>query len=117
MMAYQYSVLSILAIELGFITVVWLTASNKRFLGGELKEIINWLIAGILFLYGAVFTQFLIEVYEVYGSPLEIFKYSFMLVAFLYFFVAAKRIDELSKVLGFAYEKLPSKLKKVLGKK
>jgi len=101
--------------ELGFVTVLWLTTCNKRFLGRELKKIINKMVIGIIFFYAAMSAQFLIELYDLPGSPLEIPKYAFLFLGFISFFWAARDIDELSKVLGFGYEKLPKKLKKVLG--
>ena len=113
-MVYPYLVLSILTMELGFVTVLWLTTSNRRFLGRELRKVFNKMIMGIIFFYSAMSAQFLIELYETYGSLLEIPKYIFLFLGFISFFWAARDIDELSKILGFGSEILPKKLKRIL---
>jgi hypothetical protein len=99
----------------GFITVILMAISNQRFLKGEIKEFIEKLILGAIFTYSAIMTQFIVQLLNAYGSLIELVGNIFVYVGFVFFFLAASDIYEISKVLGFAPEKTRKKLKKILG--
>lgn len=113
-MDFGYFVLGIMQMELCFIIVLWMCLSGRRFLKGQIKDLIDRFTIGVMLVYGSVTSQFLIETFGVYGSLLEIPKYIFMMAGFVFFFWSAKVINELSKALGFGSDTLPERLKKIL---
>lgn len=110
----EYFILTMVSMLFGFITVSWLVFSNKKFLEGEIKKIFNSIILGIAFIYYAIVIQTIIEYFGMYGSRLEVVKYSLILIGFLIFFWSAYRMHKTSKILGFASGKMPKKLEKIL---
>lgn len=98
----------------GFITTIVLTIATRKFLKGDLKNIVELLLCGSMFLYSFLVTQFLIDVFLLGETFLEIFKGVFVYLAFIYFIFAGVYVYEMSKSLGFASEKVSRKLKKIL---
>jgi hypothetical protein len=98
----------------GFIVTILLTVSSKKFLKGDVRNIIELLLCGNMFLYSFLLTQFLIDAFGLKGGYLEIFKGIFIYLMLIYFIFAGVYIFEISKSLGFASEKVSKKLKKIL---
>lgn len=104
------------AIIIAFVSVSLIAVSNERFLKGELKRFLQKFICGSYFLFTSVVIQF---VYDISPSPslfLDLFKSIFIYLASVSFFLAANDIYELSKILGFASNRLPKKLRRILTK-
>jgi hypothetical protein len=98
----------------GFIVSILLTTSSRKFLKGEIRNVIELLLCGNMFLYCFLLTQFIVDVFELKGSYIEIFKGIFIYIASVYFIFAGVYMYEISKHLGFASEKVSKKLKKIL---
>jgi|GEM_PF-2023096 nucleoside permease NupC len=107
-------ILSLICSLLTFIIVIYLAKSNIKFTKGELQKIIEYFAWGTIFIFGAMAAQLQVDLLKLYGSPIDIIKYFFMIIAFYFYLIASHKIYQLSKVLGFASEELPKKLKKVL---
>jgi hypothetical protein len=118
-MAFDPSVLfSFGGAVIAFVAVTLIAISNERFLKGELKIFLQKFIVGSYFMFSAILIQLIIDI-----APLTDFSFSVNLIksisiymASVFFFLAANDIYELSKVLGFASNSLPKKLKKILYK-
>ncbi|MDI6798685.1 MAG: hypothetical protein QMD12_01655 [Candidatus Aenigmarchaeota archaeon] len=113
-MIYEFLVLNLVGVTLGFFTVLWFYVSNRRFLAGEIKKFVNKITAGMLFLYFSIVASSVIEIHGIYGSLLEIPKYLFIIAGFSCFYWASMALNKISKVLGFRSEIMPKKLKKIL---
>jgi hypothetical protein len=98
----------------GFVVTILLTIASRKFLKGDVRNVVEFLLCGNMFLYSFLFTQFLLDIFKLEGSYLEIFKGVFIYVAFMYFIFAGVYTLEISKHLGFASEKVSKKLKKIL---
>lgn len=107
---------SIGGVAIAFVAVSLIAISNERFLKGELKRFLQKFICGSYFLYTAVVIQF---IYDISLSPslfLDLLKSIFIYLASVFFFLAANDIYELSKILGFAPNRLSRKVKRILTK-
>jgi len=107
---------SIGGIAIAFFAVSLIAVSNERFLKGELKRFLQKFICASYFLYTAVVIQF---IYDISSSPslfLDLLRSIFIYLASVFFFLAANDVYELSKIFGFASNKLPKKLKRILTK-
>lgn len=113
-MQFEHFLFGLLQMEMGFAIVLWLCVSGRRFLKGDVRSLVDKMIFGVIFLHASVAAQFFIEAFGVYGSILEILKYSFMMIGLIFLFWSAHIVSNTSKILGFASEKMPEKLKKVL---
>jgi hypothetical protein len=98
----------------GFVVTILLTIASRKFLKGDVRNIVEFLLCGNMFLYSFLVTQFLVDIFELRGSYLEFFKGIFIYLAFIYFIFAGVYMFEISKYLGFASEKVSKKLKKIL---
>jgi len=108
---YFFGLVSIL---LAFSIVVLLARSKVRFTKGELQKMIENFVFGTAFIFGLTLSQFVVDVFNLKGTLIDIFKYFFLVLALFYYLKASQRIYKLSKVFGFASEEIPKKLKKVL---
>lgn len=106
--------MNLTGIIIGFFTFLWLFVSSNRFLKGIVKKFLDKIMAGVLFLYFSVVSSFIIELYSLYETPVEIPRYLFLIIGFLFLYWASLDINEISKVLGFKSEAVPKKLKKIL---
>ncbi len=109
-----FVLLSLSSVIAGFIVTLLLALSNVRFTKGKLNKIISNFIKGTLLTYGGLVSQLLSEIFQVYGTPLDVIKYLFFLFGFSFYLLASSEIFELSQVVGFASKKVPKKLKKIL---
>ncbi|MEM5878880.1 MAG: hypothetical protein QXU74_00075 [Candidatus Aenigmatarchaeota archaeon] len=109
-----FQILSLLSSVLAFITVIMFARSNIKFTKGELQEIINYFVWGTIFMFGAMAAQLQVDLFNLSGTPIDMIKYLLLLIGFSYYLLASNRIYKMSKVLGFASEEMPKKLKKVL---
>jgi uncharacterized membrane protein YbjE (DUF340 family) len=99
---------------MAFIIVIYLARSNIKFTKGELQKIIEDFVWGTIFIFGAMAAQLQVDLLKLAGTPIDMIKYFFMIIALYFYFTASYKIHQLSKVLGFASEELPKKLKRVL---
>lgn len=106
--------LSLVAMLLGFLTVLFLSISNIKFTKGDLRVIIEDFGRGTIATYAALSSQFFIELFQLFDTWLELLKYLFLILGFTFYLLASIRIYRLSTVLGFAGSKIPEKLKKIL---
>lgn len=109
-----FQILSFACALASFIIAILLSRSNIRFTKGELYEIIKNFILGTIFLFGAMNAQFIAELPGFGRSVMDLVKYFFMLEALFFYLLATLKIHKMSKVLGFASEEIPKRLKKVL---
>ncbi|MDI6806392.1 MAG: hypothetical protein QMD14_01085 [Candidatus Aenigmarchaeota archaeon] len=98
----------------GFITVIILTIASRKFLKGDVRSFAELLLCGCMFLYSFLVTQSLIDIFMLSEGFFQILKGIFLYIATLYFIFAGIRIYTISKVLGFASEKISKKLKRIL---
>lgn len=103
---------------IAFVAVTLIAISNERFLKGELKIFLQKFVIGAYFMFAAIVLQLINDV-----TPKGDLTFSIVLVrsvsiymASVFFFLAANDIYELSKVLGFASNKMPKKLSRILKK-
>jgi hypothetical protein len=109
-----FSFLGLITALLGFVTVIFLSLSNPNFTKGEFQKIINYFIWGTIFMFGAMASQFQVEVFNLAKTLIDAIKYIFMVAGFSCYLFASYRIYRISKVIGFASKELPEKLKKIL---
>jgi hypothetical protein len=109
-----FQILSLICSILTFITVIYLVKSNIKFTKGELQKIIGLFVWGTIFIFGAMTAQLQVDLLNLAGTPIDMIKYFFMIIAFYFYLIASHKIYHLSKVLGFASKELPKKLKRVL---
>jgi uncharacterized membrane protein YbjE (DUF340 family) len=109
-----FQILSSVCSILAFVTVIYLAKSNIKFTKGELQKIIEHFVWGTIFMFGAMAAQLQVDLLKLAGTLIDFIKYFFMVIACYYYLVASYKIHQLSKVLGFASEELPKKLKRVL---
>jgi hypothetical protein len=109
-----YQILSFFCSVLALIAIIYLLRSRIKFTKGELQEIIKYFVWGTIFMFGAMAAQLLVDIFNLVNTPINVIKYFFTLVGFSFYVFASNRIYKMSKVLGFASEELPRKLKKVL---
>jgi uncharacterized membrane protein YbjE (DUF340 family) len=109
-----FQILSSICSILAFIIVIYLAKSNIKFTKGELQKIIEHFVWGTIFIFGAMAAQLQVDLLKLAGTPIDMIKYFFMIIAFYFYLIASHKIYQLSKVLGFASEELPKKLKRVL---
>jgi len=104
-------------VALGFVSIILMTLSSQRFVEGEIRKLFEKMLLGILFLYSTLVLQLIFDIFTktyVKFTFFELTRYLFLLYAFVNFFWAAYKLNELSKVLGFKSEKMPKKLKKII---
>ena len=110
-----FSILVLANTLIGFGAVVILTISNTRFTKGDLQKIISGFIWGTIFMFSSLVALTQIEFFpELKGTIIDIIRYVFMLIGFSFYFYASYKIYTFSKVMGFASEDMPKKLKRVL---
>jgi hypothetical protein len=114
MMGILFSLLSLTNVLLGFIIVIFLSYSNLKFTKGEIQRIINNFVWGTILMFGAMTAQFQVEFFNLAETPIDIIRYIFFFGSLAYYLAASFEIYKMSKVLGFASEEMPEKLKKVL---
>ena len=112
--SYLPSFLALISTLLGFMTVVYLSASNMRFAKGQIQRIIANFIWGTFFMFGAMVSQFYVEFVTLPGTWVNLLKHIFLLGGFLYYFFASYETYKMSRVLGFVGKELPKKLKRIL---
>ena len=112
-------IFGIVVAALGFVSIILMTLSSQRFVEGDIRLLFERILLGILFLYSTLVLQLMFDMLtQTYMrfTFFELVKYSFLLYAFVNFFWAAYKLNELSKVLGFKSEGMPKKLKKIIKK-
>lgn len=98
----------------GFFIVIVLALSSRKFLKGEIREFVELLMFGSLFLYGFTLTQFMMEFFNFKTLAFDLIRGILVFGAFGFFVSAASHIYEIAEALGFASKKVPKKLKKIL---
>jgi len=69
---------------------------------------------GSIFIYSFSVSGLLVDLFGLEKTTFDMFKNIFIYISLIFFILAASEIYEISKVLGFASEKTPKKLKKIL---
>jgi len=113
-MEIVFQILSSICSLLAFVTVIYLAKSNIKFTKGELQKIIEDFVWGTIFVFGAMAAQLQVDLLNLVATPIDMIKYILMVIALYFYLTASFKIYRLSKVLGFASEELPRKLKRVL---
>jgi hypothetical protein len=98
------------------LAVFYLLKSNVRFTKGEMQKITLDFSYGIFFFFGALTSLFIVEALNLQNSVLDFIQRVFFLVSTMKFLQASLRVYKMSKVIGFASEEMPEKLKKILKK-
>jgi len=101
----------------GFFIVIVLALSSRKFLKGEIREFVELLTLGSVFLYAFTLTQFMMELFQFYTLAFDMLRGVLVFGSFIFFVSAAAHIYEIAEALGFASDKIPEKLKKILGSK
>jgi hypothetical protein len=101
----------------GFFIVIVLALSSRKFLKGEIKDFVELLMFGCLFLYAFTLSQFIKEFFSIDMIFLDIARGVLVFGSFIFFVSAAIHIYEIAEALGFASGKVPKKLKKILDSK
>ncbi len=101
----------------GLSVIVLLLISCQRFLEGEVKRFVLFIIMGILFLYLFTLFQLLIEFLALEKLWFNLIKGFLVYLSFVFFTFATTEIYRISEVLGFSSKKTPRKLKKILESK
>lgn len=114
MMEILFQIMSIFSALLACISTLLLARSNVKFTKGELQKTIENFIWGTIFMFGAMAAQVQVDILNLTRTPIDMIRYFFLLVAFLFFLSASFRVYKMSRVFGFASEEVPKKLKKVL---
>jgi hypothetical protein len=99
----------------GFTIVIYLAMTSRCFLKGEIKRFTDFMMCGCMCLYGSVLSQYLTVLFALQGTALELTGTIFIYIGTIFFLLATNEIYELSKFIGFASEKMPKKLKEILG--
>jgi len=108
-----YTVTAVVSYGIIILAVALMTLATKRFLSGEFKEILKWLLIGLWFM-AIPYTLF---IYREIVEPSENLNISWMIYACmvivgLCILKSARLLDNFSKVYGFAHT--PSKKEKNL---
>ena len=101
---------------ISIIAVIYLLKSNVRFTKGEMQRITIDFSYGTFFFFGALLSLFIVEALSLQNSVLDFIQKMFFLISAFKFLQASIRMYKMSKVIGFAGEELPEKLKKILKK-
>jgi len=96
--------------------VFYLLKSNVRFTKGEMQKITLDFSYGTFFFFGALASLFIVEALNLQNSILDFIQKIFFLISAIKFLQASLRVYKMSKVIGFASEEIPKKLKKILKK-
>jgi hypothetical protein len=101
---------------ISILAVIYLLKSNVRFTKGEMQKITIDFSYGTFFFFGALLSLFIVEALSLQNSVLDFIQKMFFLISAFKFLQASIRMYKMSKVIGFAGEELPEKLKKILKK-
>jgi hypothetical protein len=101
---------------ISILAVIYLLKSNVRFTKGEMQKITIDFSYGTFFFFGALLSLFIVEALSLQNSVLDFIQKMFFLISAFKFLQASIRIYKMSKVIGFAGEELPEKIKKILKK-
>jgi hypothetical protein len=101
---------------ISILAVIYLLKSNVRFTKGEMQKITIDFSYGTFFFFGALLSLFIVEVLSLQNSVLDFIQKMFFLISAFKFLQASIRMYKMSKVIGFAGEELPEKIKKILKK-
>jgi len=113
-MQLEYFTLALGGMIIAFASTYFLATSNTNFTRGQLRKITSYFIYGALLFYAMMTTQFIIEIFNLYGTFFEVLKFIFLYFALIFFLLASYEIWEMSKALGFASKHVPKKLRKIL---
>ena len=98
------------------LAVIYLLKSNIRFTKGEMQKITLDFSYGTFFFFGALASLLIVEALNLQNSILDFIQRIFFLISAIKFLQASLRVYKMSKVIGFASEEIPEKLKKILKK-
>jgi hypothetical protein len=101
---------------IAILAVIYLLKSNVRFTKGEMQKITLDFSYGTFFFFGALVSLFIVEALNLQNSILDFIQRIFFLISAIKFLQASLRVYKMSKVIGFASEEIPEKLKKILKK-
>jgi hypothetical protein len=101
---------------ISILAVIYLLKSNVRFTKGEMQKITIDFSYGTFFFFGALLSLFIVEALSLQNSILDFIQKMFFLISAFKFLQASIRMYKMSKVIGFAGEELPEKIKKILKK-
>jgi len=101
---------------ISILAVVYLLKSNVRFTKGEMQKITIDFSYATFFFFGAITSLLIIEILNLQSSILDFIQRTFLLLSAFKLLRASLRVYKMSKVIGFAGEELPEKLKKILKK-
>jgi len=101
---------------ISILAVAYLLKSNVRFTKGEMQKITIDFSYATFFFFGAITSLLIIEILNLQNSILDFIQRTFLLLSAFKFLQASLRVYKMSKVIGFAGEELPEKLKKILKK-
>jgi len=101
---------------ISILAVIYLLKSNVRFTKGEMQKITIDFSYGTFFFFGALLSLFIVEALSLQNSVLDFIQKMFFLISAFKFLQASIRMYKMSKVIGFAGEELPEKIKKILKK-
>jgi len=101
---------------ISIIAVLYLLKSNVRFTKGEMQKITVDFSYATFFFFGAITSLLIVEILDLQNSILDFIQRVFLLTSAANLLKASLRVYKMSKVIGFAGEELPEKLKRILKK-
>jgi hypothetical protein len=110
------SLITLFSNLVAILAVIYLLKSNVRFTKGEMQKITLDFSYGTFFFFGALVSLFMVEALNLQNSILDFIQRIFFLISAIKFLQASLRVYKMSKVIGFASEEIPEKLKKILKK-
>jgi len=108
--------ITFIANAISILSVFYLVKSNVRFTKGEMQKITIDFSYATFFFFGAITSLLIVEILYLQNSILDFIQRVFLLLSAIKFLQASLRLYKMSKVIGFAGEELPEKLKKILKK-
>jgi len=101
---------------ISILAVIYLLKSNVRFTKGEMQKITIDFSYGTFFFFGALLSLFIVEALNLENTLLDFIQKIFFFISTFKFLQASLRVYKMSKVIGFAGEEIPEKIKKILKK-
>ena len=101
---YGFLFLALLSWALVVIAVILMTGAYRKFLGGQFKSMLGWILLGLWFM-AVPYTAFILQdagFLDAFGEKISYFIYIFMILVALFLVKGALSLVEFSKVYGFA---------------
>ena len=101
------TILAVISVIFSVVAIVMAIESNKRFLGGDFKNFVEWVTLGIGYFFISGFVDILLDFLGVaqLNTMLRAISFIAAIVASCCFIKAALQLNKLSKLYGFAEER------------